>query len=159
MTNKCPKDIKLIVFDFDGVFTDNYVYVDQEGNESVRCTRADGIGLSMLRRLGIEMLVISMEKNSVVEKRCTKLKLRCISDCEDKLSMLKKVIAEYGFNKENVCYIGNDLPDLECMKYVGFPVSVKDAHPKIREIAKYVTNAKGGEGAVRELCEFIYDSR
>ncbi len=159
MASKCPQNIKLVVFDFDGVFTDNYVYVDQEGREMVRCTRSDGIGLEMLRKRGIKMLVLSMETNPIVERRCAKLKLKCITGCDKKLDMLKKVITDYGLDKNDVCYMGNDLPDLECMQYVGFPVAVKDSHPEVLKVAKYVTKKDGGKGAVRELCEYIKNCR
>jgi len=156
MINKTAKNIKMVVFDFDGVFTDNYVYVDQDGREMVRCTRADGIGLSLLRKLGIKLYVLSMEKNSIVKNRCRKLKIECITGCENKLEALKKLLNKNRISAENTCYVGNDTPDLECLKYVGFPVAVPNSHNEVLKTAKYITKAKGGEGAVRELCEYLY---
>jgi len=153
------REIKIIIADFDGVFTDNQVYVGDDGREMIRCSRADGIGLARLKSMGIESVVISAEINPVVLKRCQKLKIECISDCRDKLSELKRILANKRVSPQYACYIGNDLPDLECMNYVGFPAAPSGTSvPEVLKIAKYVTKTKGGEGAVREICDLIYNS-
>ncbi|RLG57586.1 MAG: 3-deoxy-D-manno-octulosonate 8-phosphate phosphatase [Hadesarchaea archaeon] len=151
--------IKLVAFDFDGVFTDNRVYVDQEGREMIRCWRSDGVGLAKLREIGVKSIVITSETNPVVKKRCAKLKINCITGCKDKLSALKKIIRDENFSPREVCFVGNDLPDIECMRYVGFPVAVKDSLPEVLKVAKYVTRREGGSGAVREVCDLIHNAQ
>lgn len=160
MDNKLKNfcNVKLISFDFDGVFTDNRVYVDQEGGEMVCCWRSDGVGLSRLKEVGVKTLVITSEINPVVKKRCTKLKIDCIDGCKDKLSALKEVMHERGLSPKETCFVGNDLPDLECLKYVGFPVAVKDSAEEVLKVAKYITRREGGSGAVREICDLIYNA-
>lgn len=148
--------IKLIAFDFDGVFTDNRVFVDESGRESVACWRSDGIGLDRIKKLGIEVVVISAEINSVVKKRCEKLGLACINGTKEKLSALKSFIAEKNLLPSEVSFVGNDLPDLECMSYVGYPISVKGSAKEVLEESKYTTSAEGGRGAVREICDMFY---
>lgn len=152
------KNLKLIAFDFDGVFTDNTVYVDQDGRETVRCYRSDGIGLSRLKQLGLQLIVISTEVNPVVIKRCEKLGIPCINGCEDKLSALKKIVQEKNLVPEQVCFVGNDLPDIQCLNYVGFPIAVNDSFKEVLAVSEYTTKQKGGHGAVREVCDLIYES-
>lgn len=149
------KKIKLIVFDFDGVFTDNRVLVMEDGREAVFCSRADGFGLESVKRLGIKLLVLSKEQNLVVSKRCKKLNIPCIHGCDNKSEVLKKEAEKIGISLENIAYMGNDINDLECMKIVGLPICVADAHPDIIKISQYITKAKGGYGAVREFCDFV----
>ncbi len=149
------KKIKLIVFDFDGVFTDNRVLVMQDGSEGVFCSRADGFGIEAVKKLGMDLLVLSKEKNPVVHARCQKLKLPCIQGCDNKAEILKQEIDRLGIPLREVAYMGNDINDLECMRMVGIPVCVSDAYPDIIKIALYVTKAKGGRGAVREFCDLV----
>lgn len=151
--------IEMVAFDFDGVFTDNFVYTDQKGVETVRCCRADGIGLAKLKKIGIEYMVISAEENPIVEKRCSKLKISCIHGCENKLSVLKELLTGRNIFPENACYVGNDLPDLECMEYVGFPIAVSGtSYPEVLKVAKFITIVEGGKGAVREICDMLYNA-
>ena len=150
------RGVKLVVFDFDGVFTDNRVYVDQDGREMICCWRSDGVGLNRLREVGVKTIVITTEVNPVVRKRCTKLGIDCITGCKDKLSALKKVMHKLGLSPEEACFVGNDLPDLECIKYVGYPVAVKGSAEEVLKVAKYITRREGGSGAVREVCDLIY---
>lgn len=150
------EQIKLVIFDFDGVFTDNAVYVDEFGHEQVKCSRSDGIGLQKLRTLNVEMLVLSTEKNPVVSARCQKLKLECIQGCSDKAIEFRDLVKRRGINPMDVAYVGNDINDLEIMTLVGHPIAVCDAYPEVLSIAKHITEKKGGCGAVREVCEIIY---
>ena len=150
-----PKTIELVVFDFDGVFTDNKVYSAQDGTETVMCDRRDGLGIKMLREHGIDMFILSLETNSVVEARARKLKLNVEAGCEDKAAFLARLVEERGINLENVIYMGNDLNDLDAMKLAGFGAAPADSHPIILKTADLVVSAPGGHGAVRELCEFI----
>jgi YrbI family 3-deoxy-D-manno-octulosonate 8-phosphate phosphatase len=147
--------LRLIVFDFDGVFTDNMVYVFQDGREAVRCSRGDGMGLRKLKAAGIEALVLSMEKNPVVSARCKKLKITCIQGCENKAARLKELARKKKVDLTQVAFMGNDINDLECLKIVGLPIIVKDAHPDVRSAAVYTTGLPGGQGAVREVCDMI----
>lgn len=147
--------IKLVAFDFDGVFTDNTVYVDQSGVESVRCWRGDGLGLEMLRQRGIQLAVISTETNSVVQSRCEKLKIRCISGVSDKAASLRSLADELAINLNMTCFLGNDRNDIPALEIVGFPAIVADADKSVKHLASIKTQLMGGRGAVRELCELI----
>jgi len=149
------KDIDLIVYDFDGVMTDNRVIIFQDGTEAVVVNRSDGLGIDHFRRLGIPQLILSTETNPVVKARAAKLRIEVISSCEEKQLALKNYCAQKGFDLNRVVYIGNDLNDLEVMKIVGFPVAPADAHPIIQKVAKVITEAKGGEGVVKELSDYI----
>lgn len=150
--------IRAVVFDFDGVFTDNKVIVSENGTESVLCSRSDGVGIELLKKLDIPMIIISSEKNPVVSKRARKLELPVVHGLQDKVNELYKFSDLIKIDMKNICYVGNDINDLECMKLVGFPIAVLNAVDEIKEISKYILNTKGGDGAVRELCELIYKS-
>ncbi len=147
--------IRLVAFDFDGVFTDNMVYVFENGTEAVRCFRGDGIGLQKLERTGIRTVIISTETNTVVAVRSHKLGIRCEHGCEDKLATLESVVQEMSFSLEQVAFVGNDINDLPCLKSVGLPIVVQDAHPDVIPYARYQTRTKGGHGAVREICDLF----
>ena len=151
------KQIQMVVFDFDGVFTDNRVLVMQDGTEGVFCSRADGFGLAALRSAGVQSLVISKAVNPVVGERCKKLRIPCIQGCDNKQEVLTREIRQLGISLERVAYVGNDINDIECLEIVGLPVCVADAWPPVKEFSKIVTKAKGGYGAVREFCDFIVD--
>ncbi|MFC1546669.1 KdsC family phosphatase, partial [bacterium] len=142
-------NLKLIFFDFDGVFTDNSVYVDQDGIEFVRCNRSDGIGISKLKSIGIESIVLSSEVNPIVKVRCKKLGLECLNALEDKLSELQRIMKEKNLSKHEICYVGNDVNDLECIQFAEHSFAVKDAYNEVIEYAKWITNNNGGYGAVR----------
>ncbi len=150
-----PGAVKAVVFDFDGVFTDNRVWVDQEGRELVACHRGDGLGLDRLRGLGLPLLVLSTERNPVVAARCRKVQLPCRQGFAAKLPELMKWLAEVGVAPAGCAYLGNDLNDLACLEAVGWPLVVADAHPAVRPLARLVLAAPGGLGAVRELCDLL----
>ena len=147
--------IRLVAFDFDGVFTDNMVYVLEDGSEAVRCFRGDGIGLRKLEGFGIETLVISTETNPVVATRSRKLGIRCVQGCEDKRAALEMLIQELRLTFAQVAFVGNDVNDLPCLKSVGLPVVVQDAHADVVPYARYRTQVQGGHGAVREVCDLF----
>ena len=147
--------IRLVAFDFDGVFTDNMVYVFQDGSEAVRCFRGDGFGLRKLERMGIEMIIISTETNPVVSARSRKLGIRCVQGCEDKRAALETIIQEMSLSLTQVAFVGNDINDLPCLTCVGLPIVVQDAHPDVIPYAQYQTRARGGHGAVREVCDLF----
>ena len=147
--------IQLVVFDFDGVFTDNMVYVMQDGSEAVRCSRGDGIGLQKLKELGIETAIISTEANPVVSVRAHKLKMRCFQDCADKRKTLESLAKEMGISLAEIAFVGNDINDRHCLTCVGLPIVVQDAHPDVIPLAAYRTQNRGGHGAVREVCDLF----
>lgn len=147
--------IQLVAFDFDGVFTDNMVYVMQDGSEAVRCSRGDGIGLQKLKELGIETAIISTEANPVVSARARKLKMRCFQNCEDKRKTLESLAKEMGISLAEIAFVGNDINDRHCLTGVGLPIVVHDAHPDVAPLAAYRTRNRGGHGAVREVCDLF----
>ncbi|MEC9293656.1 MAG: HAD hydrolase family protein [Chloroflexota bacterium] len=151
--SKILADIKAIAFDFDGVFTDNRVYVMQNGEEAVACDRSDGMGISMLRKVGIPMIIISTEKNPVVGARGAKLNIDVLQGVEDKLPILSEWVMEKRLSIEQVAFIGNDINDVECLNAVGLGIVVADAYPVAVDAADLVLTKKGGHGAVREIAD------
>ena len=147
--------IRLVAFDFDGVFTDNAVYVLEDGTEAVRCFRSDGIGLQKLKNLGIETVIISTEANPVVSARAHKLKIRCIQDCQDKRAVLEDIAQEKKIALAQVAFVGNDINDLPCLECVGLPIAVQDAYQDVLAVALFQTKRPGGRGAVREICDLF----
>lgn len=147
--------VRVIVFDFDGVFTDNAVYVFEDGREAVRCWRGDGIGLRAVERIGILPLILSTETNPVVRARAEKLRVRCIQGVEDKLQVLQSIAAELQFEMKQIAYVGNDINDEECLRAAGLPIVVQDAHPSVVPLGRYQTQTRGGYGAVREVCDLF----
>ena len=147
--------IRLIAFDFDGVFTNNMVFVFQDGTEAVRCFRSDGIGLQKLKKLGIETVIISTEANPVVSARARKLKIRCIQDCQNKRAVLEDIAHEKGIALSEVAFVGNDINDLSCLECVALPIVVQDAYQDVVPTALFQTSKPGGHGAVREICDLF----
>jgi len=147
--------IRLVAFDFDGVFTDNMVYVFEDGFEAVRCTRSDGIGLQKLKRAGIKTVIISTEANPVVSARARKLKMECVQDCQDKRTVLEEIAGNMDITLDEVAFVGNDINDLSCLTCVALPIVVQDAHPDVVSVARYQTQSAGGHGAVREICDLF----
>lgn len=148
--------VKLLALDFDGVLTDNTVSVNQEGVESVRCWRSDGLGIQRVRQVGIEVLIISTEVNPVVTIRAGKLKIPCKQAIEDKASAIKEICTEMGIDLQHVMFVGNDINDIPALALVGAPVAVADAYPETFEHVVYRTEKCGGKGAVREICDILY---
>lgn len=153
-----PQKVDLIVFDFDGVMTDDKVYVNQEGIEMVAANRRDGMGVTQLHKLGVKMIVLSSETNPVVKARCKKLNLPVIQGVEEKSSVLKNYLNENQINPKHVIYLGNDINDLPCFPLVGCALAVADAHPAALRQADIVLQQKGGQGAVREICDLLIQS-
>lgn len=153
------RSVNLLVSDFDGVFTDNRVIVEEHGTESVVCSRSDGFGISLLRKAGIECVVISREHNPVVGARCAKLGIEVHQGIDNKLECLKMIASRHLIVPRNICYIGNDLDDIECIRFAGLGVTVADAYPETRAHAAYVTANRGGYGAIREIVDLIIAGR
>lgn len=151
-------NIKALILDFDGVLTDNKVYVDKSGKESVKCNRSDGIGIKALQDFGIKCVVMSSEPNDIVTRRCNKLGIEVHQGLSSKVDKLKEWIDINKIDINETCFIGNDINDIDIMRQVFVSVAVKDSHPDVLKIANLVTNKAGGDGAVRELCDWIVDS-
>ena len=149
------KTIKLLVLDFDGVLTDNRVLVDQDGREAVWCHRGDGYGIGLLKKAGLEVMVLSTEPNPVVSARCRKLGIPCVQDCEDKLSALMQLAADRDLAPAAIAFVGNDINDLEGLRWVGWPLAVADSVPEVLAGARHVTTRNGGFGAVREVADWL----
>jgi YrbI family 3-deoxy-D-manno-octulosonate 8-phosphate phosphatase len=150
-----PRSPAAVVFDFDGVMTDNSVLTGQDGHEFVACDRSDGLGLAALRKAGIPILVLSTEENPVVAARCRKLQLPCIHGVADKAARLKQWLDDGDIDAAMTIYVGNDRNDSKCLEIVGCPVTVADAYPEALQRALVVLDQAGGKGAVRELCDLI----
>lgn len=152
-----PKRIapNLIVFDFDGVLTDNRVLVFDDGREAVLCNRADGLAFDLFRREGIPVLILSTEKHQVVAARAKKLKVPCLQGVADKKSALEKYCAKAGIELNAVMYVGNDVNDLAAMRTAGHRVCPSDAHPAVRSMCQIILRHRGGEGVAREVAEKV----
>lgn len=152
-----PKEIKLIISDFDGVITDNRVWTDQDGRETVAASRSDSMRIAQLRERGIEVLILSSETNPVVQARAKKMKVEAIHGVgiHDKGAAMREVLARKGVDAAHVVYIGNDWNDLPCFEIAGWAVAVPDAYPEVLRAADFVLQTRGGFGALRELCDLI----
>lgn len=149
--------IRLLVTDFDGVHTDDRVIVHQDGTESVIANRSDGHGVKLLRSIGVEVMVVSTERNPVVARRAEKLAIECLHGLDDKWSALRAWLTDRDIDPASVAFLGNDVNDLDCLGGVGFPLAVADAHSAVRRVAVHVTDRPGGAGAVREIADRILD--
>ncbi len=147
--------VGLLVLDFDGVMTDNRVLVDHNGVEAVSCSRSDGWGISRLRKVGFDVVVLSTETNPVVQARCRKLGIPCVSGSTDKLEHIRAIASERSLAAREIAFVGNDLNDEGVMGWVGVPIAVADAYPEIRAMAALVTTRPGGDGAVREVADWL----
>lgn len=148
-------DIDLIVYDFDGVLTDNKVLVFADGTEAVLCNRSDGLAIQNLKERGARQIILSTEKNKVVKARAVKLGIEAIQAVVDKKAALLEYCRQKNIDLKKVVYIGNDINDLAVMKIVGYSVAPKDAYSKIKKIAKILLGIKGGNGVVRAFYEII----
>jgi YrbI family 3-deoxy-D-manno-octulosonate 8-phosphate phosphatase len=154
--------IHTIVFDFDGVFTDNFVYTDSSGNEQVRTSRSDSFGLSNFREfcsindLGIEMFILSTEANEVVVQRARKLSLNSHTGISNKKKFLLKYFDEQNFKSDRgLVFLGNDLNDLECLEMAQISFCPSDAHEAVKKVVTHPLKSQGGNGFVREALEFL----
>lgn len=156
-----PEKIDLIICDFDGVITDNRVWVDQDGKESVAAYRSDSIRIRELRDQGIEILILSSEPNRVVEARAKKMGVQAIHGIgiQEKGRVMREVLEQKNVKAENVLYVGNDLNDLPCFEIAGWSVAVADAYPEVIRAADFVLSKAGGHGALRELCDLLLKQR
>jgi len=149
------QSIKLIVFDFDGVFTDNRVHVQENGAELVSCWRGDGIGLQKLRLINVKTCIVSTEKNKVVSARAKKLNVECYQGVDDKRECIKQICNKYDIKFSQTAFVGNDINDIPGFELVGFKIGVSDCHYDILPFIDCQTLMPGGRGAVREICDLF----
>lgn len=154
-----PIDVLAVVTDFDGVHTDDTAGVDEYGEEHVRVSRSDGMGVRLLREAGIPVLILSTERNPVVTARARKLGVEVIQNSRDKRAALEEWAADAGIPLERIAYVGNDINDVEALGAVGWPVAVPGSHPLAAAAARVQLTRRGGHGAVRELAERVLAAR
>jgi 3-deoxy-D-manno-octulosonate 8-phosphate phosphatase (KDO 8-P phosphatase) len=148
--------VRFAVFDFDGVFTDNRVWVNERGEELVAFTRSDGLGLRRLDEVGVGCLIVSTEPNPIVGARAEKLRIDYVQGVDDKLAVLRERV---DVPLADVAYVGNDINDADCLRAVGFPVVPADAWPEVRGLARWVLSRPGGAGCVREFCDGVWEAQ
>jgi YrbI family 3-deoxy-D-manno-octulosonate 8-phosphate phosphatase len=148
--------VRFAVFDFDGVFSDNRVWTNDRGEESVACFRGDTMGLRRLDEVGIEYLILTSETNDAVAARARKMRADCIKGIEDKLPVLRAEVERRGVSLGETSYVGNDVNDAECLAAVGFPVVPADAWAEVVPLARLVLTRAGGHGCVREFCDAVW---
>jgi YrbI family 3-deoxy-D-manno-octulosonate 8-phosphate phosphatase len=147
--------IDAFVFDFDGVLTDNLVRVDQDGKESVSCSRSDGLAFDVFHKINKPVYILSTEKNPVVTARANKLRVPVLQGVGDKSEAIKKLANQKNFKLENIFYVGNDLNDYCIMQLCGYTACPADSHPVIKQLSTYLLKSNGGNGVVRELLESV----
>lgn len=148
-------DVDALVTDFDGVHTADTAYLNQDGSEAVRVSRSDGMGISLLKKAGIHLLILSTETNPVVTARATKLGVEVAQSVSDKATVLNQWILDRGLDPARVAYLGNDVNDLDAMHQVGWPLTVADARDSVHAAARHRLTRPGGLGAVREAADLI----
>ncbi len=148
--------VRFAVFDFDGVFSDNRVWTNDRGEESVACFRGDTIGLRRLDDVGVEYLILTSETNDAVVARARKMRADCIKGIEDKLPVLRAEVERRGVSLAETSYVGNDVNDAECLAAVGFPIVPADAWAEVVPLARLVLTRAGGHGCVREFCDAVW---
>ena len=152
-----PEKIDLIICDFDGVITDNRVWVDQDGHETVAAYRSDSVRVKELFAIGIEVMILSSEPNRVVEARARKMGVEAVHGValHEKGRIMREILERKNLKAENVIFIGNDINDLPCFEVAGWSVAVADAFPEVIRAADFVLSKNGGHGALREMCDLI----
>lgn len=150
-----PRQVKLLVMDFDGVLTDNRAWTNQDGKEAVASNRSDSMGLDLLRKSGVQAYVLSREENPVVARRCEKLGIGYRQGIKEKGEALRQLLTELNISAAHTIFVGNDTNDLPCFLVAGCAVAVADSHPDVLRQADQRLTRRGGHGAIRELCDLI----
>ncbi|ANO33792.1 3-deoxy-manno-octulosonate-8-phosphatase KdsC [Vibrio breoganii] len=154
------KEIKLLICDVDGVFSDGLVYMGNDGEELKTFHTRDGYGVKSLMNAGIEVAIVTGRKSQIVENRMRALGISLIyQGQDDKIKAYNDIVDKLGIQPEHTGYIGDDLIDWPVMDKVALKVCVNDGHPLLVQRANYVTKIKGGHGAVREVCDLILEAR
>ncbi|MEE9323983.1 MAG: HAD-IIIA family hydrolase [Dehalococcoidia bacterium] len=154
------KRVRLMALDVDGVLTDGSVYYSTQGEELKRFHIRDGMGIVMLMKAGVEVVIITREATEFPVRRAEKLGIKDVyTGVHDKKAIAEDLLSRHGIGYEEMCYVGDDINDLEILEKAGLAVAVRDALPEVREAAHYVTERPGGNGAVREVCDLILAAR
>ena len=151
--------VRFAVFDFDGVFTDNRVWVNEHGEESLAFSRSDGLGLRRLDEVGVRYLIVSTEPNPIVSARAKKLGAECVQGVDDKLRVLQQHAKALSVELAATAYVGNDVNDADCLRAVGVPVVPADAWAEVKPLARWVLSRPGGAGCVREFCDGVWEAQ
>jgi 3-deoxy-D-manno-octulosonate 8-phosphate phosphatase (KDO 8-P phosphatase) len=151
--------VRFAVFDFDGVFSDNRVWTNDRGEESVACFRGDTMGLRRLDEVGVEYLILTSETNDAVAARARKMRVDIIKGVEEKLPVLYAEVERRGVSLAETSYVGNDVNDAECLAVVGLPVVPADAWAEVVPLARLVLTRDGGRGCVREFCDAVWRAK
>jgi 3-deoxy-D-manno-octulosonate 8-phosphate phosphatase (KDO 8-P phosphatase) len=169
MPNSSPKQaeifaiaqhVKLLVLDVDGVLTDGKLYFSSQGAEMKAFNTLDGQGLKLLQNSGVKVAIITGRQSALVSKRAEDLGIKLLHQGrEDKLVVLDSILESENFTYQDIAYVGDDLPDLACMRKVALPISVPNAHTELKKYAFCITTQGGGEGAVREVCDWILQAQ
>lgn len=148
--------IKLVAFDIDGIMTDGRLYFTSLGDEIKAFNVKDGLGLKLLRETGVEVAIITGRTSELVNRRARDLKIgKLIQGREDKKVALNELMQQENLSAEQIAYMGDDLPDLPAIRFAGLGVTVADAMPIIKQHADFITESNGGDGAVREFCDWL----
>jgi YrbI family 3-deoxy-D-manno-octulosonate 8-phosphate phosphatase len=153
------EDIALIIYDFDGVMTDNRVLIFKNGQEAVWVNRSDGLAVKMIKQMGISQVIVSTEANPIVAVRAKKLQIPFVQGVDDKRKVVEEYLHQNRIQKENVVFVGNDINDESAMKFVGIAITPSDGHPDIKKISHVVLSVKGGYGVVREILELLMKAK
>jgi len=152
---KFGKQVELIVYDFDGVMTDNRVILREDGLESVVVNRSDGLAVGIIKTMGIRQIILSTETNKVVETRAKKLAIPVLKGVRDKKQRLLFYCTENNIDLGKTVYVGNDINDVEAMEMVGYPICPANASEEIKKISKIILDISGGSGVVRDLLRLL----
>lgn len=154
------KKLKLLILDVDGVLTDGKLFFDNEGIEYKSFHSRDGHGIKLLRQTGVEVAVISGRRSNSVALRMKNLGIELVyQGHEDKIAAFNEIIEKMGIAPEHAAHIGDDLMDLPVMIRVGLAIAVQDANFAVKQRADWCTTLPGGQGAVREVCDFIMQAQ
>lgn len=148
--------IKLLILDVDGVLTDGRIIYDSKGRDLKFFDVHDGLGVYLLKRMGIRTILITAKGSRAIKPRAKDMQVdKVYENIFPKTKIYEKILKDYAINDEEVCFAGDDLVDIGILKRVGLPVAVANACPEIKEASVYITEKKGGRGAVREIAELI----
>ena len=152
-----PKNIQLVVCDFDGIFTDGKLEVFSDGTTSKKLDYKDIMGIAIVVKRGIKFAIISGEKSTAIDIMKEKFPMiDTFQNERNKINVLKGLIDKHNINPQNIIYMGDDINDIECLNYIGYPVSVPNAHDKVKEVKGiHITKNNGGCGAFREVADSI----
>jgi 3-deoxy-D-manno-octulosonate 8-phosphate phosphatase (KDO 8-P phosphatase) len=154
------RKVKLLLLDVDGVLTDGRIIYDSSGRDSKFFDVHDGLGVYCLHKFGINTVIITAKSSKTISPRSKDMRVaEVFADIFPKTAVLDKILKKYRVTKDEICFVGDDLVDLSLMRKIGLPVAVANASPDVKEAAVYVTDCRGGRGAVREVAELILKSQ